>query len=162
MAVSSLPMLPLVLFGIIEPALLIWAYVIGMQDPKQYYVGQHPDPSLVSKASFPPQALSVSLQLVNVLLLLAAIAVICCFTKDSSVPKWYLIAVAFADYGHIYATYAALGDDYFWDVSKWNDMIWGNVGVSLFLNVARWLTVLGVFGRIGTGPAKGSDAKKDS
>lgn len=85
----------------------------------------------------------------NVLLLLAFMAVICCFTNYADIPKKYLVAVALADFGHIYATYAALGDDYFWDVSKWNDMIWGNVGVSVFLNINRWLTVLGLFGKVG-------------
>lgn len=84
----------------------------------------------------------------NVLLLLAAVAVICCFTTYPDIPKKYLVAVALADFGHVYAAYAALGDEYFWDVSKWNDMTWGNVGVSVFLNVNRWLTVLGIFGSI--------------
>ena len=93
----------------------------------------------------------------NVLLLLAAMALICCFTTNSGISKRYLIAVAFADFGHIYAAHAALGDEYFWDLNKWNDMTWGNVGVSVFLNVNRWLTVLGVFGKVG---GKGTNSTK--
>ena len=97
---------------------------------------------------FSPQAEVLTLQAGNVLLLLGAIAVICSFTNHPEIAKWYLIAVAFADYGHIYASYRGMGQD-FWDVSTWNDMAWGNVGVSAFLNVNRILTVMGVFGRIG-------------
>ena len=91
----------------------------------------------------------MSLQLGNVMLLLAAMALICCFTTKQDIPKKYLLAVAFADFGHIYAVYAALGDEVFWNLNGWNDMVWGNVGVSAFLNLYRWMTLLGVFGRIG-------------
>ena len=83
----------------------------------------------------------------NVLLLLAPIAIICCWTNNPGVTICYLTAVAFADLGHIYAVYRG-GSDYFWDVSSWNDMTWGNVGVSAFLHVNRLLTVLRVFGKI--------------
>lgn len=85
----------------------------------------------------------------NVYLLLAAIAIICCFSTSVTTAKWYLIAVAFADYGHIYASYRGLPAHVFWDVGQWNDVIWGNVGASIVLNVVRWLTVLGAFGRLG-------------
>ncbi|KAF2104457.1 hypothetical protein NA57DRAFT_70661 [Rhizodiscina lignyota] len=153
MALSALPTWPLLLFGVIEPVLLTWAYILCLKDPQAYYMQQHPNQSLFQ--GFPAQALSLSLQMGNVLLLLAAMAVICCFTNHSDISKKYLIAVAFADFGHIYAAYVALGDDYFWDVGKWNDMTWGNVGVSVFLNANRWLTVLGVFGAIGNRGRRG-------
>jgi hypothetical protein len=39
-----------------------------------------------------------------------------------------------------------MGSAAFWDVSGWNDLVWGNVGASLFLHVNRWATVLGLFG----------------
>lgn len=90
----------------------------------------------------------MTLQLGNVLLLLAPMAIICCWTKHPEITFWYLIAVAFADFGHIYAVYAAVGPKLFWSPSEWNDMIAGNVGASAFLNVNRWLTVLGIFGKL--------------
>jgi hypothetical protein len=125
----------------------LWAYFLALKDPQTYYKNQHPNSSVFQ--GFPPQAMSMSLQLGNVMLLLAAMALICCFTTKPDIPKKYLLAVAFADFGHIYAVYAALGDEVFWNLGGWNDMVWGNVGVSAFLNLNRWMTLLGVFGRIG-------------
>lgn len=98
--------------------------------------------------------------LANVYLLLAALAIICCFSSSATTAKWYLIAVAFADYGHIYASYAGLDSHVFWDVALWNDMIWGNIGASIVLNVVRWLTVWGVFGRLSGDGAVGASQKK--
>lgn len=102
--------------------------------------------SPVEPSSLQPQALVLTLQMGNVLLLLAALAVVCCWTPRAATSRWYLVAVALADYGHIYGTYAGMGRDAFCDVRGWNDAVWGSVGASAFLNVFRWLTVLGVFG----------------
>jgi hypothetical protein len=85
----------------------------------------------------------------NMLLLLAPMALICCWTKHREVAIWYLIAVGFADIGHIYAVYRGVGSEYFWNFGGYNDMTAGNVGASVFLNINRWLTVGGVFGNIG-------------
>jgi hypothetical protein len=148
MTYSVLPAWPLLLFGIIEPVLLVWAWITNFKDPATYYISQYPTGTALT-TPFPPQALSLSLQMGNVLLLLAFMAVICSWTAHSDISKKYLVAVAVADFGHIYAAYVSLGDELFWDVSKWNDMAWGNIGASVFLNVNRWATVLGLFGTVG-------------
>ena len=119
-----------------------------MGDPQAYFANQAPNVA-VRAADFSPPALGVTLQLGNVLLLLAALGVICSWTPHADTARAFLTAIAFADYGHIYAAYRALGPEAFWDVGGWNGMIWGNVGASVVLNVVRWLTVLGAFG----GPA---------
>jgi hypothetical protein len=93
----------------------------------------------------------LTLQIGNVFALLAALAVICCFTTHPEIPKRYLFVVALADLGHIYSYYPALGSEAFWDVTQWNQMVWGGVGVSLFLHLNRLLTLAGLFGKIGTG-----------
>jgi len=90
----------------------------------------------------------MTLQMGNVLLLIAVMAVICCWTTHASVARYYLLAVAFADLGHIYSTYRGVGQEYFWNVGQWNDMVAGNVGASVFLNINRWLTLLGLFGKL--------------
>jgi len=57
------------------------------------------------------------------------------------------MVVALADLGHIYAVYRVWGS-VFWDLGLWNDMMWGNVGVSTFLHVNRLATLLGLFGSV--------------
>lgn len=134
----------------------MWGYLVVLQHPDKYHADQVPNTSL-SGHIFTGQSLSVTLQLGNVFLLLAAIALICCFTPHAEIARRYLIVVAFADLGHIYAAYCGLGDKLFWDLSQWNDVAWGNIGVSAFLHVNRWLTVAGVFGKLG--PATNASKK---
>lgn len=50
----------------------------------------------------------------------------------------------------MYASARGVGLDYTLNVMNWSAMFSGNFGVSAFLNVNRWLTVLGVFGTIET------------
>ncbi|KAI1143911.1 hypothetical protein F5Y05DRAFT_10691 [Hypoxylon sp. FL0543] len=148
MAKSCLSVIPLTVFGVVEPVLLVWAYVIALQDLPAYYEAQVPDVPLPAPGQVPPQGRVLLLQLVNVYLLLAALAVVCSWTPHAAVARWYLVAVALADYGHIWACYRGVGADVFWDLGRWNDMLWGGVGVSAALNLLRWLTVLGVFGAV--------------
>ena len=138
----------------------VWGYIINMNDPFTYYAGQVPLHNLNQEEHFPGQALSITMQFGNVLLLLAALALVCCFSPSSATARWYLIAVAFADYGHIYASYCSLDPDVFWNPAQWNDFLAGAIGASAILNVARWLTVLGAFGPLKDTYANDSVAKK--
>ncbi|KAI0118815.1 hypothetical protein GGR51DRAFT_133910 [Nemania sp. FL0031] len=149
MAVTCLPTVPFVIFGVVEPVLLVVAYITTLQDPFSFYSRQAQNYELAADpSSFPPQAQIMTLQLVNVYLLLAAMAVICSWTTNASTARWYLAAVALADYGHIYACYVGVGLDLLLQPAEWNDMLWGSVGVSLFLNVVRLSTLAGVFGPV--------------
>ncbi|PGH12152.1 hypothetical protein AJ79_04446 [Helicocarpus griseus UAMH5409] len=67
-------------------------------------------------------------------------------TSELKVIRNYLIALAIADLGHIYATYLGIGFDGLVNVMQWNDLTWGNVGASaaLFLNRIAYLS--GAFG----------------
>ena len=155
MAISALPTIPLVVFGIIEPALLLWAYKIAwFEAPFDYFQAQVPAHALTEATHFTPQAYGVTLLLANVFLLLALLAVVCSFTTNAGVIRGYLLSVAIADWGHIYACYLMLGPEYFWDYQGWGETVRGNIGVSAVLNVLRLATVLGVFGSIGV-KAKG-------
>lgn len=122
----------------------VWAWFINLQGPLEYYTSQATNPI----KEFPPQAHSLTLQVGNVFLLLAALAVICSFSPSRATAKWYLVSVAFADYGHILAVKQAVGPEVFWSPALWNESIASNVVVSLVLNVARWATVLGIFGKL--------------
>jgi hypothetical protein len=127
----------------------IWAYIITLREPFQYYADQAPQ-ALLSNHVFTTQSLSLTLQLGNVFLLLAGMAAICCFTNHAEIARRYLIAVAVGDLGHIYSVYVALGPEVFWDLNKWNQMVASNVGVSVFLHLNRLLTVAGLFGKLGS------------
>lgn len=120
-----------------------------LQAPHQFYADQIPNAGSLAAVPFPQQAQILVYQLGNVYLLLALLAVVCCWTTSRSVIRGYLAAVALADLGHIYAVYRVLGHETFWDVGQWNDMIWGSVGVSAFLHVNRLATLLGVYGKVG-------------
>ncbi|KAH8594086.1 hypothetical protein B0O99DRAFT_625929 [Bisporella sp. PMI_857] len=115
-----------------------------------YYTSQAPHIA-IKESQLSPQSLGLTMQLLNLFLLVAAVAVICCWTTDARITKRYLIAIALADYGHIWAAYKALGSDYFWNIAGWNLTTCGNVGVSVLLNLVRWATVLGLFGEVGVG-----------
>jgi len=155
MPYSALPTWPLLLFGVLEPIALVWGYLTALRHPELFYADQVPNAE-VAKLVFTHQALSLTLQLGNVLLLLAAIAIICCWTRHPEIARRYLISVAFADIGHIYAAYRGLGPEVFWDLTQWNDMAYGNIGASAFLHINRWLTVVGLFGKL----ASYTDASK--
>jgi len=130
-----------------------------MNNPFAFFADQAPNHPIAASA-FSPSAVAVSLQLINVYALLAAVAVACSFTRDAFTARVYLFFISLADYGHVYAVYRAVGDEYFWNYAEWNSMVAGNVGASLALNVFRVLTLVGAFGPVRSTVAKGDVVKK--
>ena len=57
----------------------------------------------------------------------------------------------------MYSSYAGMGYERFVNVAGWNHMAAANIGVSLFLCVQRFATVMGFFAK--TGGAKGQMKK---
>ena len=163
MTYSCLPTWPFILFGIVEPTSLyeglrtaellranhctlsVYASYDGFTDPYRFFSTQAPAP--IIRADYSPQAEALTSQFANILFLLAAMAVICCWTTNKSITRAYLIIVVVADLGHIYGTYRGVGAEYFFDVAQWNDMTWGNIGGSLFLHINRLATLAGIFGK---------------
>ncbi|KAI1819320.1 hypothetical protein F4861DRAFT_527433 [Xylaria intraflava] len=164
MAITCLPLFPFVVFGIFEPVCLVVAYVTTLKDPFAFYAQQAQNhellPPTTDPSSFPPQAQIVTLQLANVYLLLAAVGVICSWTDHARTARWYLAVVSLADYGHIWACYVGVGLELFLKPSEWDSMLWGSVGVSIFLNVVRLSTLAGAFGAVKDGEGPGSLKKK--
>lgn len=136
----------------------MWAWVINLYDPLEYYVRQHPD-AAYQNVSLTPQALVLTLQTGNILLLLAGVAIVCCWTTHADIAKRYLFIVAIADIGHIWSVYRGIGHEHFLEVAKWNDMVWGGVGGSMFLHAHRWVTLLGLYGSIGSQVASAKKRK---
>ena len=97
-----------------------------------------------------PGALILSYTIGNIFVLLAGIAILCTVvTREPRVAKGYLLIIALGDLGHIYSSYKQMGPAVFWNFNEYNDVMWGNIGVSAFLHINRLSTVLGVFGRVG-------------
>jgi hypothetical protein len=61
----------------------------------------------------------------------------------------FLILTSITDMGHIAATAAGMGQDYFWNLGRWNSMAWTNIWGSVVMMGLRLATLWGVFGDFG-------------
>ncbi|EFQ26691.1 uncharacterized protein LY79DRAFT_666969 [Colletotrichum navitas] len=131
---SALPAFPRLVFTIFEPISLVGGFLGPVINPDWFISEQ-----IVGSAGsvVPPIPASdndrlVALQLGNLYLLLAMIGLaVLNLTSEIKVVRGYLVALWVADIGHIYACYHFLGLDRFLDVTHWNAMTWGNVGVTV-------------------------------
>lgn len=67
-------------------------------------------------------------------------------TTEPKVVRNYVIALAIGDVGHLIVTGLGLGWDGLVNVRGWNDMAWGNVGVTAGLFATRAAYLMGLFG----------------
>ncbi|KAF2865934.1 hypothetical protein BDV95DRAFT_612176 [Massariosphaeria phaeospora] len=147
---TLLPFWPALVFTYLEPVSLILGFNAAFNSPSTFVTRQLPSTAASSLAPVLPGALILSYTLSNIFLVLAALAILCTVvTRDARVAKAYLLIIACGDLGHIYSSYKVMGPDVFWNFGGYNDMMWGNIGVSAFLHVNRVATLLGVFGRVG-------------
>ncbi|KAJ5738524.1 hypothetical protein N7493_001679 [Penicillium malachiteum] len=140
------PTWPHILFGILEPISLVMGSLAPVFDLDGFINGQIPH--LPAPSIQHPSSVALAYQLGNIyhLLFLVGVAVLHTSTEPK-VLRNYLIALAIADVGHVYATYVAMGLDAFLDVGSWNALTWGNIGATGFLFVNRILYFLGLFGQ---------------
>ena len=68
-------------------------------------------------------------------------------TSEPKVVRNFLIACAVADVGHVYACYHVMGLESFADVANWSGVVWGNVGITSGLFLARALYLAGFLGK---------------
>jgi hypothetical protein len=92
----------------------------ALSNPQEYHNAQVP--SAIPYPTMTPGTTALVLQLGNVLLLLAALAILCCWTPHPEIARRYLLIVAVADIGHIYSCYAAMGSTQVWDFANYNEM----------------------------------------
>jgi hypothetical protein len=84
-----------------------------------------------------------------VFLLLGALNILCtAVTRDVRTTRFYLMILACGDMGHLYANYLGMGNRVFWEFGGYNDVMVGNVLITVFLWVNRVATLAGGFGRI--------------
>ncbi|CAF9909159.1 hypothetical protein IMSHALPRED_007634 [Imshaugia aleurites] len=137
---SILPPFPRFVFTIFEPIALVAGYLSPMLDTKGFVNSQLPATVLTSISPTATNRL-LALQLGNVYGLLAMIGVgVLYATTEAKVVRNFLLACAIADVGH-------LGYTDFMDVSEWNSLTWGNIGITLGLLVVRVFYLLGAFGQ---------------
>ncbi|KAJ5930451.1 hypothetical protein N7466_005944 [Penicillium verhagenii] len=143
---TILPRWPHILFGIVEPISLVAGSLSPIFDLDGFIYGQ--TPHVPAPMLQHPSSVALAYQLGNLynLLFLVGVGVLHA-TTEPKVLRNYLIALAIADVGHVYATYIAMGWEAFVDVGAWNALTWGNIGATAFLFVNRVLYFLGVFGK---------------
>ncbi|KAJ5153249.1 uncharacterized protein N7482_009727 [Penicillium canariense] len=141
---TILPAWPHVLFGVLEPLSLVLGSLAPLYDLQGFIAGQTPQ---AEPPTAHPSSLALAYQLGNLysLLFLIGVAVLHT-TTEPKVLRNYLIALAIADVGHVYATYLGMGWNAFVDVGAWNALTWGNIGATAFLFFNRVAYLLGIFG----------------
>ncbi|KAF1953582.1 hypothetical protein CC80DRAFT_450498 [Byssothecium circinans] len=146
---TNLPFWPALLFSYLEPLSLIYAAYTIFDSPSTFVTLQYPT-ATSPLTPVPDGAIILAYAFGNIFILLFLLGTLCtAITREARVTKYYLLFVAIADLGHIYASYKVMGKEMILDFNGYNDMMWGNIGASAFLHVNRLATFLGVFGRVG-------------
>jgi hypothetical protein len=120
-------------------------------DLESFIYGQTPA-APPPETDFHESTLALAYQIGNLYFLLMMIGTAVLYsTSERTVIRNYMIALAIADLGHVYAVYLTMGADSFYDVTTWSAISWGNIGATLFLFVNRIMLFLGWFGEIKDG-----------
>lgn len=161
---TALPLWPALLFTYLEPCKTTSPYIIRADikvQPVSLVIGAHAAvttpstfitsqlPTHDSAESLSPAVVILAYTLGSLFFLLAGYALTCTvLTKDPDVTKYYLILAACGDVGHLAANYAGMGSAVFWAYREWNEVMWGNIAVTIFLFLNRIATVSGLFGTL--------------
>ncbi|KAJ5668271.1 uncharacterized protein N7477_006841 [Penicillium maclennaniae] len=138
------PTWPHIVFGVLEPLSLVLGALAPLYDLNGFVAGQTPH---VEAPITHPSTIALAYQLGNVYFLLSLVGIGVLYTStEPKVLRNYLIGLAIADVGHVYATYLAMGWPAFVDVGAWNALTWGNIGATGFLFINRLLYLCGAFG----------------
>ncbi|ODQ50528.1 hypothetical protein SAICODRAFT_46606, partial [Saitoella complicata NRRL Y-17804] len=129
-------------FVIFEPLSTLAGALYAFTDPYGFVTTQDPSQSHLVDAlksqTLPLSSLAVAIQLGNCYLLLSLISTfILHTTNEVRTVRALLWALLLGDVGHVGACYWVLGSEVFWDVSRWNAVTAGNVGVTTLLAVCR-------------------------
>ncbi|CAH0055013.1 unnamed protein product [Clonostachys solani] len=151
-----LPVVPRIILGILDPLAIVLTSVAAISDSAGFYVSQVPKP-VDHPGEIEVYTRVISLNIAAFLLSIAATQVIGVWVnKSASVIKWLLISYLLADILFLYSAYEAVGKDYFWNPSQWTSSMWGLIFTENFFNITRILSVLGVFGPLGSTKLKDS------
>ena len=143
---SIFPPFPRFVFTIFEPLSLVAGVFAAVLDTENFVKGQLPSAS--ATPVWPAASTRVlTLQLGNLYGLLGMIGIgVLYFTSEVRVVRNYILACAIADVGHLWATYAVMGQKDFLDAMNWNAVAWGNIGITVALLITRVLYLAGMLG----------------
>ena len=143
---SILPPIPCFVFTIFEPLSLLAGWLGPTFFTEYFAKSQLPSNNNAWTSSNWPTTKILTLQLGNVYGLLAMVGIGVLYqTTEAKVVRNFILACAIADLGHLFVTYTVM-ERHFWDVSHWNDVAWGNIGVTTFLFIIRCLYLAGTLG----------------
>ncbi|KAJ5233976.1 uncharacterized protein N7469_005742 [Penicillium citrinum] len=142
---TILPPWPHLLFGILEPISLVAGSLAPLQDLNYFIAGQTPHAS--PPPVLHPSSIALAYQVANLYSSLFLVGVgVLHTTTEPKVIRNYMIGLAIADVGHVYATYLGMGWESFADIGAWNALTWGNIGVTSFIFINRIAYLAGLFG----------------
>ena len=142
---AILPPIPRFVFTILEPLSLVAGYLAPLLNTSKFVSSQVPSaiPTILTSTNR-----VLALQLGNCYGLIGLIGVgVLYATNEPIVVRNYIIACAIADVGHLWATYTVIGRESFLDVGGWNNVAWGNIGITAALFVFRVLYLMGLLGQ---------------
>ena len=137
--------IPRLIFTVLEPISLLAGFLAPLYNTSYFVSAQVPSaiPTVLTSTNR-----VLALQLGNCYGLVGLIGVgVLYATSEPKVARNYLLACAIADIGHLWATYAVIGYENFIDAGNWNDMAWGNIGITLALFIFRVLYLTGLLGQ---------------
>ncbi|SLM38435.1 hypothetical protein LPUS_08649 [Lasallia pustulata] len=153
---TILPPFPRFVFTIFEPLSCTAGFLAPILNLPHFIHSQIPVPLSALPPPITPTTRLIALQLGNLYGLLALVGLAVLYTTtEPKVVRNYIAALAIADVGHLVVTGLGLGWEGFLDVRGWNDMAWGNVGVTTGLFVTRVGYLIGLFGEDRVPGAKG-------
>ena len=145
---STLPILPRLLFTVVEPISLLVGAGATTFDTTNFVTSQLPHTSQ-NAASYvlTPSSRMLAYQLGNMFGLVGLVGTCVLYTtNEPKVVRNFLIACAVGDIGHLAAVFSVMGFQDFVDVSSWNALAWGSIGFTTFLLVCRAAYLAGLFG----------------
>ena len=137
--------IPRLIFTILEPISLLAGFLAPLYNTSYFVSAQVPSaiPTILTSTNR-----VLALQLGNCYGLVGLIGVgVLYATSEPKVARNYILACAIADIGHLWATYVVIGHQNFMDVGNWNNMAWGNIGITASLFVFRVLYLMGLLGQ---------------
>ncbi|OAL43669.1 hypothetical protein IQ07DRAFT_579950 [Pyrenochaeta sp. DS3sAY3a] len=144
---TLLPAWPALVFAYLEPISLVLGLHAAYSDPISFITKQLPSSFTTPSPPIPASAILLSYTLGSLFLVLFLFSILCTLcARDSHVTKWYLVILACGDIAHLYANYRGMGREVFFGFGQYNEVMVGNVWVTVFLWVNRVATLGGVFG----------------